>query len=156
MKPAFVYVAAIHGRSDICKIGYSKNPEERAKKLKSQYGLDSDCYIFMKSHCDYAWRTEQTIHKILSSKRIEGEFFSVSPKRAARIVEIVAGRFFHVPTKSYYEVINRDFELSFVIPPNKTDAAFPHAKRFFRKNNVWNYGDANMSDYRKCIMEAVL
>lgn len=154
-KPAYVYVASVHGRDDICKIGYSKNPEKRVKKVQSEYALSGPVSVHSKFMRTNAWKTEQTLHKILSDHRLSGEMFALSPARASKIVEIVGDSFFLVPDNDCCQICLSDYQFSLQLSDEQVERAWQHAKRYFRQNKVWLLHDVNRNEYFNYIMEKV-
>lgn len=154
-KPAYIYVASVSGRDDICKIGYSKNPESRVKDIRNEYGLSCAVSVYSKFMRSEAWKTEQTIHKILAKHRLYGEMFSIKPSRASMIVEAVGDRFFHVPENDFCQICLSDYHFSTQLTEKQASEAWNHAKRYFRSRSIWLPQDANRTDYFKYIMEKV-
>lgn len=154
-KPAFVYVASVAGRDDICKIGYSKNPESRVKSIRSEYSLPGSVAVHSKFMRTSAWKTEQTIHKVLAKYRLHGELFAIKPSRASRIVEIIGDSFFHVPDKDFCQICLSDYHFSLQLTDDQIDLAWARAKRYFRSRAIWLPQQVNRPDYFNYIMEGV-
>lgn len=76
----FVYVMTNSLYPDLVKIGMtSRNPEDRAKELSSQTSSPSFFkVIFFEAHHDYE-TLERNVHKILEWRRVNKEYFRVTP-----------------------------------------------------------------------------
>lgn len=154
-KAAFVYVASVSGRDDICKIGYSKNPEARVKSVQKEYGLTGAVTVHSKFMRTSAWKTEQTIHKVLAKHRLNGEMFAIKPDRASRIVEIIGDSFFHVPENDHCQICLSDYHFSLQLTDSQIRRAWPRAKRYFRSRSIWLPQHVDRPDYFNYIIEGL-
>lgn len=69
-----VYVAATASRPDIIKIGFSKNPEKRAKSLSRQHGVAIDVIHDEGGTMLHEW----AIHQLLFRSSVAPEWYSAS------------------------------------------------------------------------------
>ena len=89
-KAEYVYVMTSDENKEVSKIGRSRDPEKRLKTLQtgSPYKL--------RVACDYGPLTrkscivlESHVHKLLHTKRLEGEWFNLAPEDARLIIRDV-------------------------------------------------------------------
>jgi hypothetical protein len=82
----FIYILSLDGSPNICKIGISTNPEQRAKTL--QTGSPEKISVFRAWRFDELRDTkkfEAIMHAALSEYQMIGEWFGASPYRAAEL-----------------------------------------------------------------------
>jgi hypothetical protein len=73
--PVSGFVYFISGYNRLVKIGCSRNPESRLKKLEYQYGTKLEIEgTWQSSHMYYH---EAKLHNIFSTRRVEGEWFDI-------------------------------------------------------------------------------
>lgn len=72
-------------KTQLAKIGHSKNPGPRLSALRKQYG----CHLEMiwKKYCRRGTSVEELAHGILLAHRVHGEWFSVTPEAAIAAAE---------------------------------------------------------------------
>ncbi|MCS4051309.1 GIY-YIG nuclease family protein [Salinibacter ruber] len=90
----YVYVATNPNIGGLVKIGYTKRTvEKRMKELSSSTGVPGRYKAKYKFKAVRPRQLERKVHRRLSSRRVEreGEFFKVSPKKAARVIKKVSG-----------------------------------------------------------------
>jgi hypothetical protein len=89
----YVYVATNPNIKGLVKIGYTERTvEKRMKELSSSTGVPGRYKAKYKFKAVRPKQLERKVHRRLSSRRVErgGEFFKVSPKKAARVIKKVA------------------------------------------------------------------
>ena len=88
-----VYVLTNPELPDLVKIGYTtRSAEKRAKEL-SGTGVPGTYSVAHEIHVGRPKKVEKRVHRKLSSYRVRnGEFFKVSPEKAARTIKRVAAR----------------------------------------------------------------
>ncbi|MCS4048014.1 putative RNA-binding Zn-ribbon protein involved in translation (DUF1610 family) [Salinibacter ruber] len=90
----YVYVATNPNIGGLVKIGYTKRTvEKRMKELSSSTGVPGRYKAKYKFKAVRPKQLERKVHRRLSSQRVErgGEFFKVSPRKAARVIKNVSG-----------------------------------------------------------------
>lgn len=73
------------------KIGMSDNPEGRVKQLQTGNPVELRLLVIFK--CDsraHAFNLEHTLHKLLNSRHISGEWFSVSKSNIYKTINSIA------------------------------------------------------------------
>jgi hypothetical protein len=80
-KKGFVYLAKT-ARSNLVKIGFTKQPKEREKAFRS---IDPSLSLFCVTAAD--WKYEQALHKRFASQRRYGEWFQLSARDVALLME---------------------------------------------------------------------
>lgn len=99
-KRGLVYVATVRGKSNLCKIGYTKlSPEKRVSELRRDYkGMEFDLAFSIES--DEPKKLEAMIHRFIESKIYEREIFNITTSSAIRVCKAMVGRKFTVTTPS--------------------------------------------------------
>ncbi|MCS3665615.1 uncharacterized Zn finger protein (UPF0148 family) [Salinibacter ruber] len=90
----YVYVATNPNIKGLVKIGYTERTvEKRMKELSSSTGVPGRYKAKYKFKAVRPKQLERKVHRRLSSRRVErgGEFFKVSPERAARVIKSTRG-----------------------------------------------------------------
>jgi hypothetical protein len=87
-----VYVLTNPALSDVVKIGYTtRSAEVRAREL-SGTGVPGKWQVAHEISTSSPKQVEKTVHQKLSRQKVQdgGEFFQVSPEKAARVIQSVA------------------------------------------------------------------
>jgi hypothetical protein len=82
----FIYILSLDGSPNVCKVGISINPEQRAKNL--QTGSPARISVFRAWCFDNlkdARNLEAIMHAALSEYQMIGEWFGASPDRATEL-----------------------------------------------------------------------
>lgn len=83
---AFVY--AIEDPTGSVKIGWSTNPDERLKTLRSARGIPlALVYVERADDCGVAFAIERECHAALSKRRMLGEWFQITADEARQAIK---------------------------------------------------------------------
>jgi len=89
----FVYLIGSEGLAPSCKIGITKNPDDRVKSL--QCGNPNLLWVkkaWIFDSRQYAEFVERSLHCALSSLRLQGEWFAVDCDDAVEVIDWVICR----------------------------------------------------------------
>jgi hypothetical protein len=77
--------------SNVVKIGYTKRSAEKRARELSGTGVPGEWHVAYEIGTNRPKRVEKKVHHKFSHRRVQdgGEFFRVSPEKAARVIEKV-------------------------------------------------------------------
>lgn len=76
----YIYIIKSNGKY---KIGYTSNLKSRLKDYKIHFGLVDLVYVYKGLNC---FDLEQTIHNMVNSKKINGEWFDLNNQEVLKII----------------------------------------------------------------------
>lgn len=80
----YVYIAGLKEQPDVSKVGFTKSVDKRIKKM--QTGSPYEMYARTIICVDNLREREKQCHKLLEQYHMRGEWFSLSPDEASRII----------------------------------------------------------------------
>ncbi|WP_259082634.1 GIY-YIG nuclease family protein [Salinibacter ruber] len=88
-----VYVLKNPALSDVVKIGYTKRSAQKRARELSGTGVPGEWHVAYEIGTNRPKRVEKKVHRKFSHRKVRdgGEFFKVSPEKAARVIKNVAG-----------------------------------------------------------------